>query len=70
MHVRVNATPAGLPSIMPVCGQAGSHVLDPARLGPADARVVDALRARHRPMVLPTATQLGDAAYFILRGAG
>jgi hypothetical protein len=70
MHVPGKANPADIPSLVPFMCQAGSQVLDPARLGPADARVVDALRARHRPMVLPTATQLGDAAYFILCGAG
>ncbi len=70
LHVPGKANPADIPSRVPFVCQAGSQVLDPARLSPADARVVGTLSACHRPMVLPTATQLGDAAYFILRGAG
>ncbi len=61
MHVPGKANPADIPSRVPFVCQAWSQVLDPARLSPADARVVDALRAYHQPMVLPTATQLGNA---------
>ena len=43
---------------------------NPVGLAPADACVVAALRACYRPMVLPTAAQLGNLEYFIRRGAG
>ena len=71
LHVSGKANPADIPSRVPFfLRRDGSHVLDPARLSPADARVVAALRACYLPMVLPTAAQLGNLEYFILRGAG
>ena len=70
LHLPGKANPAYIPSPVPFLCRDGSHVLDPARLSPADARVVAALRACYRPMVLPTAAQLGNLEYFILRGAG
>jgi hypothetical protein len=70
LHVPGKANPADIPSRVPFLRRDGSHALDPARLRPADARVVAALRACYRPMVLPTAAQLGNLEYFILRGAG
>ena len=70
LHVPGKANPADIPSRVPFLRRDGSHVLDPARLSPADARVVAALCACYRPMVLPTASQLGNLEYFILRGAG
>ena len=71
LHVLGKANPADIPSRVPFfLRRDGSHVLDPARLSPADARVVAALRACYLPMVLPTAAQLGNLEYFILRGAG
>jgi hypothetical protein len=66
LHVPGKANPADIPSRVPFVRQAGFHVLDPERLSPADARVVDALSACYLPMVLPTAAQLGNAEYFIL----
>jgi hypothetical protein len=70
LHVPGKANPADIPSRVPFVCQAGSHVLDPVRLSPVDACVVDTLLACYRPIVLPTAAQLGDAKHFILRGAG
>ena len=55
---------------MPFVRQAGSHALDPDQLSPADAYVVASLCSCYRPMVLPTAAQLGNSEYFILHGAG
>jgi hypothetical protein len=69
LHVPGTVNPADIPSRVPFVRQPGSHVLDPERLCPVDARVVDALCACYRPMVLPTAAQLGHAEYFILHGA-
>ena len=70
LHVPGKANPADIPSRVPFVRRDGSHALDPDRLAPADARVVAALRACYRPMVLPTAAQLGNLEYFIRRGAG
>ena len=70
LHVPGKANPADIPSRVPFLRRDGSHVMDPARLSPAEARVVAALRACYLPMVLPTAAQLGNLEYFILRGAG
>jgi hypothetical protein len=68
LHVPGEANPADIPSRVPFLRSDGSHVLDPARLSPADARVVASLRTCYRPMVLPTVAQLGNLEYFILRG--
>jgi hypothetical protein len=70
LHVPGKANPADISSRVPFVHQTGSHALDPDRLSPGDARVVDALCACYRPMVLPTAAQLGNAEYFILHGNG
>jgi len=37
-------------------------------MGAIDARVIADIGPQHRPMVVPTAAQLSDAQYFILRG--
>ena len=70
LHLPGKENPADIPSRVPFVCRDGSHALDPDRLAPADARVVAALRACYRPMVLPTAAQLGNLEYFICRGAG
>ena len=70
LHVPGKANPADIPSCVPFLCRDGSHVLDPARLSPSDVRVVAALCACYRPMVLPTAAQLGNLEYFILCCAG
>jgi hypothetical protein len=70
LHVPGKANPADIPSRVPFVRRDGSHALDPDRLNPADARVVAAICACYRPMVLPTDAQLGNPKYFILRGAG
>ena len=45
-----------------------SFALDRSRMGRSDTRVVDEIDPTYRPMVLPTADQLIDAQYFIVRG--
>ena len=45
LHLPGKANPAYIPSPVPFLCRDGSHVLDPDRLSPADARVVAALRA-------------------------
>jgi hypothetical protein len=54
LHVPGKANPADIHSRVPFVRHPGSHVLDPDRLSPADAHVVDAFCACYRPMVLPT----------------
>ena len=70
LHVPGKPNPADIPSRVPFVCQDGSHALDPDRLSPADVCLVAALCACYRPMVLPTAEQLGNSEYFLLRGAG
>ena len=70
LHVPGKANPADLPRRVPFVCCDGSHALAPDRLRPAVVLVVAALRACYRPMVLPTAAQLGNLEYFIRRGAG
>jgi hypothetical protein len=70
LHVPGKANLADIPSSVPFVCRDGSHALDPDRLSPADVRVVASICACYLPMVLPTAAQLGNPAYFILRGVG
>jgi hypothetical protein len=53
LHVPGKVNPADIPSRVSFLRRDGSHVLDPARLIPADARVVTALRACYRPWSSP-----------------
>ena len=68
MHVPGKANPADIPSRVPFVWADGVFALDRSRMGQSDTRVVDEIDPTYRPLVLPTADQLSDAQYFIVRG--
>jgi hypothetical protein len=68
MHVPGKANPADIPSRVPFVWADGVFALDRSRMGQTDTRVVDEIDPTYRPLVLPTADQLSDAQYFIVRG--
>ena len=59
LHLPGKANPAYIPSPVPFLCRDGSHVLDPDRLSPADARVVAALRACYRQNLATSIYQTG-----------
>jgi len=72
LHARPGQNePCHIPNCVPFVladGATGAFALDRSRVGQSDTRVVDEIDPKYRPMVLPTADQLSDAQYFIVRG--